>query len=281
MKKATILTIEDDHNLQVVIESFLEEQGYEVLTGSSGTELLEKIQATHVDAILLDLGLPDSDGLNLMSRIRAHTQAPVIVVSGKSDPTDKILGLEMGADDYIGKPFQMRELYARIKAVLRRAHQDTHSIVRPVLGRQDATRLSFGEWIMDRATFSVVDRQGRSADLTASEFKLLEILLNGAGRVLKRCVAERLEGVGDGAESQAEVGAGITIRHRKDIYAVDFFASGRDPVGRGVQRSGEPGTVHIRDADGHAPTPPVRPSPALQLAPRDECALPLCARRGS
>lgn len=186
MKKATILTIEDDHNLQVVIESFLEEQGYEVLTGSSGTELLEKIQATHVDAILLDLGLPDSDGLNLMSRIRAHTQAPVIVVSGKSDPTDKILGLEMGADDYIGKPFQMRELYARIKAVLRRAHQDTHSIVRPVLGRQDATRLSFGEWIMDRATFSVVDRQGRSADLTASEFKLLEILLNGAGRVLNR-----------------------------------------------------------------------------------------------
>ncbi len=186
MKKATILTIEDDHNLQIVMQSFLEDQGYEVLTGSSGHDLLEKVQATHVDVILLDLVLPDSDGLNLMNQIRAYTQAPVIMVSGKCDPTDKILGLELGADDYIGKPFQMRELYARIKAVLRRAGQDMSAAVRPALGRQDAPRLSFGDWVMDRSSFSVIDRQGKTADLTAAEFRLLEILLNGAGRVLTR-----------------------------------------------------------------------------------------------
>lgn len=187
MKKATVLTIEDDQNLQIVIQSFLEDQGYEVLTGSNGKDLLEKVQAVHVDVILLDLGLPDSDGLNLMSRIRAFTKAPVIVVSGKDEPTDKILGLELGADDYLAKPFEMRELYARIKAVLRRTgHGADPAQVAEAVGKQDATRLAFGNWVMDRGSFSVTSRDGEPANLTTAEFKLLEILLNSSGRVLSR-----------------------------------------------------------------------------------------------
>lgn len=199
MKKATILSIEDDRNLQFVLQSFLEDQGYEVLTGNNGKDLLEKIQAVHVDVILLDLVLPDGDGLNLMTGIRNYTKAPVIVVSGKDDPTDTILGLEMGADDYLAKPFEMRELYARIKAVLRRVHSESDT-ARGTGGKQDAERLSFGPWIMDRATFSVTNKSGESANLTTAEFKLLEILLNSSGRALSR---DQLFELGRGQDYQS------------------------------------------------------------------------------
>ena len=201
MKKATVLTIEDDQNLQIVIQSFLEDQGYEVLTGRNGHDLLEKIQSVHVDVILLDLGLPDGDGLNLLSRIRPFTNAPVIVVSGKDGSTDKIIGLELGADDYLAKPFEMRELYARIKAVLRRTGQNSEArAANDVTAKPDAARLSFGNWIMDRASFSVVNKDGVSANLTTAEFKLLEVLLNSSGRVLSR---DQLFELGRGQDYQS------------------------------------------------------------------------------
>lgn len=199
MAKATILSIEDDQNLQFVIQSFLEEQGFEVITGNNGKDLLEKIQAVHVDVILLDLVLPDGDGLNLMARLRNYTKAPVIVVSGKDEPTDKILGLEMGADDYIGKPFEMRELYARIKAVLRRINSEAEAAREPS-PKQDAERLSFGPWVMDRTTYNVVNDKGESANLTTAEFKLLEILLNSSGRALSR---DQLFELGRGQDYQS------------------------------------------------------------------------------
>lgn len=198
VKKATILTIEDDAGLQTVIQSFLEDQGYAVLAGRNGRELLEKIQNVHVDVILLDLVLPDSDGLNLMAKIREHTKAPIIVVSGKDEPTDKILGLELGADDYLGKPFEMRELYARIKAVLRRSRESREGHVHG--DKKEATKLAFGKWIMDRSTYSVVDDHGRPVDLTTAEFKLLEILLNASGRVLSR---DQLYELGRGQDYQS------------------------------------------------------------------------------
>ena len=210
MKKATVLTIEDDQNLQIVIQSFLEDQGYEVLVGSNGRELLQIVQTVHVDVILLDLGLPDSDGLNLMTQVRAFTKAPIIVVSGKDEPTDKILGLELGADDYLGKPFEMRELYARIKAILRRIGHG-HDTISTATGKQDAQRLAFGQWIMDRGSFSVVNLNGQSAQLTAAEFKLLEILLNSSGRALSR---DQLYEMGRSQDYQSyDRGVDIHIAH--------------------------------------------------------------------
>lgn len=201
MKKATILTIEDDQSLQIVIQSFLEDQGYEVLTGNNGKDLLEKVQAVHIDVILLDLGLPDTDGLNLVSRVRSYTKAPVIVVSGKTDATDKIISLEMGADDYLTKPFEMRELYARIKAILRRTGHNAEGNQAPeVVSKHDASRLAFGNWVMDRSSFSVTNKQGESANLTTAEFKLLEILLNSSGRALSR---DQLFELGRGQDYQS------------------------------------------------------------------------------
>ena len=195
MKKATILTIEDDGNLQSVIQYFLEEQGYAVLSGRNGKELLEKIQNIHVDVILLDLILPDSDGLNLISQIRQYSKAPIIVVSGKGDPTDKILGLELGADDYLGKPFEMRELYARIKAVLRRSHaNDAPTDVK------ESKKLAFGNFILDRAAFLLTTANGQVINLTTAEFKLLELLVNASGRALSR---DQLSEMGRGQDYHA------------------------------------------------------------------------------
>jgi len=198
LNKATILTIEDDPNLQTVIQMFLEDQGYTVLTGHNGKDLLEKIQAIHVDVILLDLMLPDADGLNLIAQTRKFTRAPIIVVSGKDHPTDKILGLELGADDYLGKPFEMRELYARIKAVLRRSAPE--GVESRAGDKKEAAKLAFGDWTLDRSSFNVFDKNKKSAELTTAEFKLLEVLLNASGKALSR---DQLYELGRGQDYQS------------------------------------------------------------------------------
>lgn len=178
---------------------FLEDQGYTVLTGQNGKDLIDKIQAIHVDVILLDLMLPDADGLNLIAQIRRISKAPIIVVSGKDEPTDKILGLELGADDYLGKPFEMRELYARIKAVLRRTGSKDDAQNRDS-DKKQASKLGFGQWIFDRSSFNVFDQDKKSAELTTAEFKLLEVLLNASGRALSR---DQLYELGRGQDYQS------------------------------------------------------------------------------
>lgn len=227
MKKATILSIEDDQNLQTVIQLYLEDQGYGVLSSRNAQDCVEKIQSTHVDLILLDLGLPDADGLSLLSKIKQHSQAPIIVVSGKSDATDRILGLELGADDYLGKPFEMRELYARIKVALRRAQpQDGEGAEHGAGDLKEARRLAFGQWVLDRETFTVVDAAGESANLTMAEFKILEVLLNAHGRALSR---EQLSEIAMGHEYQSlDRGVDIHIsRLRKKLGSADIIKTVR------------------------------------------------------
>lgn len=186
-QKATVLTVDDDANLQEVLKTYLEEDGYKVIGAGSGAQL-DTID-TNFDVVLLDLMLPDSEGLSLIHKIRAKSKAPIIIVSGKSDTTEKIVGLEMGADDYITKPFEMRELSARIKAVLRRARD-----IAPITAASAANgaegknmKVTFGSgWCLDRAQYQLFDPKGKSADLTTGEFQLLEALVTSAGRVLSR-----------------------------------------------------------------------------------------------
>lgn len=187
MHKATVLTIDDDRDLQIVMRTYLENQGYQLMTAFSGAETLTKLDAAQPDIILLDLMLPDNDGLTLLTAIRAKTRAPVIVVSGKNETADKIVGLEMGADDYLTKPFEMRELSARIKAVLRRAAADE----KPADNDKDAPlakakRLGFNGWILDRQQYQLFDSANAPSDLTTGEFKLLEALVMAPNRVLSR-----------------------------------------------------------------------------------------------
>ncbi len=185
MPKATVLSVDDDENLQLVVGQYLEDDGYKVLKAVSGKDMRDKLLSSAADVVLLDLVLPDAEGFSLIKIIRESTSAPIIIVSGKSDTTEKIVGLEMGADDYITKPFEMRELSARIKAVLRRAipEPSNESGAQPGGGPQ---KIHFDGWCLDRTQYQLFDERKSSADLTTGEFKLLEALLLSPNRALTR-----------------------------------------------------------------------------------------------
>jgi two-component system phosphate regulon response regulator OmpR len=184
-QQAIILSVDDDKNLQMVLREYLEEDGYKVMGAHSGRELEDKLNGDPFDVVLLDLGLPDSQGLGLITKIRAASTAPIIIVSGKSDTTEKIVGLEMGADDYITKPFEMRELSARIRAVLRRT-QNTDTRPAPANDATTADNIVFKNWRLDRTQYQAFDSKGKSLGLTTGEFKLLEALAISANRALSR-----------------------------------------------------------------------------------------------
>lgn len=188
MQKATVFCIDDDKGLQFVVQQYLEGDGYKVITASSGQEVDSVLDSESFDAVLLDLMLPDAEGFVLLGKIRSKSKAPVIIVSGKSDTTEKIVGLEMGADDYMTKPFEMRELSARIKAVLRRSaapvEASNQNNTTSDFSGPDA--VVFNGWKLDRTQYQLFDSEGNSADLTTGEFKLLEALVMAPNRALSR-----------------------------------------------------------------------------------------------
>ena len=184
MQKGTILNVDDDANLQSVVCEYLEEDGYKVITAPDSVTAIEKTQLQNFDVILLDLVLPDGEGVTLIPQFRSKSQAAIIVVSGKSDTMEKIVCLEMGADDYITKPFEMRELSARIKAVLRRSNDNPAHM--PAKGAEGANKLYFNGWCLDCSQYQLFDTEEQSAELTTGEFKLLEALLRAPNRALSR-----------------------------------------------------------------------------------------------
>lgn len=190
MNKGTVLSVDDDEGLQVVLKQYLEGEGYKVETAASGNELAEKLDHLKSDLILLDLVLPDSDGITLIGKIRAKSQVPIVVVSGKSDTTEKVVCLEMGADDYMTKPFEMRELAARIKAALRRmeAAPSNNNSNEKSGEAEDAAKenIEFAGFTLDRNQFQLFDNKGKSLDITTGEFELLETLVLAPNRALSR-----------------------------------------------------------------------------------------------
>jgi two-component system phosphate regulon response regulator OmpR len=177
-----LLLIEDDHRLAQMVSEYLEQSGFSVQHAANGLSGLKALQDTTPALVLLDLMLPDIDGLEVCKRIRALpgalAQTPVLMLTAKGDPMDRIVGLELGADDYLPKPFEPRELLARIRAVLRRhapgeAAEASHQL------------LKFGSLELDRDARTVSVR-GQVCDLTAYQFDLLWVLAERAGRVLSR-----------------------------------------------------------------------------------------------
>lgn len=188
MKRTAILAIDDDPEIRKIIGQYLEEDGYSVYTAANAAESNLILSQQSIDLILLDMVLPDGDGLDLMADFRSRSKVPIIVVSGKSDATDRIVGLEMGADDYLTKPFHMRELSARIKSVLRRA-AETQSASAPPAGDaapKEQGVFKFGQWTMNCAKYEVCDANGDPVSLTSGEFDLLRALVDSPNRVLKR-----------------------------------------------------------------------------------------------
>ena len=186
MSKGTVLSVDDDEGLQLVLRQYLENEGYKVETASTGKNLAEKLDDDSLKVILLDLGLPDVDGVTLIPQIRAKTAIPIVVVSGKSDTTEKIVCLEMGADDYLTKPFEMRELSARIKAALRRTDPPAPKNDTAPNEENEKEKFAFGDFILDRNQFQLFNQSGQSLDITTGEFELLDALVSAPNRALSR-----------------------------------------------------------------------------------------------
>ena len=180
MTAPAILVVEDDPGLRVLTARALQQNGFTVLQASSGQEMWNSLEHSPIDLILLDVMLPGKNGIDLCRDIRARSNVPIIFVSAKVDETDRVIGLELGADDYIPKPFGTRELIARIRAVLRRRPQENGSTV----GRQE--RLRFAGWTVDMRRRSVLSPSGASIDLTGAEFDLLASFISSPQRVLGR-----------------------------------------------------------------------------------------------
>ena len=169
-----ILVVEDDKEIRDGIEIFLKSQGYHVYKAADGVEGLEVIERENIHLAIVDIMMPRMDGVTMTIKLREHHEFPVIMLSAKSEETDKVIGLNIGADDYVTKPFGMMELISRIKAVLRRSGK-----------QQDKTKLSVGGICLDTKKHEVkVD--GESVVLTLKEFELLEKLMRNQGIVLTR-----------------------------------------------------------------------------------------------
>lgn len=169
-----ILLIEDDARLAGMVRDYLGKSGFEVTIAGTGSHGLALQQSGGFGAVILDLMLPDMDGLEVCRTIRARDGVPVLILTAKGDPMDRIVGLELGADDYLPKPFEPRELLARLNAILRRGKA----------GRS-AGVLRFGRLEVDPQAMEA-RLEGQKCSLTAHQFKLLEIMANAAGRVLSR-----------------------------------------------------------------------------------------------
>ena len=173
-----ILVVDDERVMVKGIKFNLENEGYQVDTGSDGEEAVDKARTGQFDLIILDLMMPKIDGLQACMKIREFSNVPVIMLTAKSEDTDKIIGFECGADDYITKPFNILELKARIRALLRRAASSAQQ-------QREADRLTQGSITLDVAERAAW-RDGMRVDLTAKEFDLMVLLMQNPGRVYSR-----------------------------------------------------------------------------------------------
>ena len=190
-----VLVIEDDTKVCSTLQRWLNLEGFKVTVLPSGARLDEKLSREEVDLFLLDVGLPDIDGITLTRHIREKYHAGIIILSGRGDLIDRVVGLEAGADDYVTKPFEPREIVARIRSVLRRAGEPLAAGT-----AKDKSRFAFDQWVIDMQAYSLQDRQGTPVTLTSGEFALLREFVLHANRVLSR---DRLIELTSGSDAAA------------------------------------------------------------------------------
>ncbi|QTL01743.1 response regulator transcription factor [Aquabacter sp. L1I39] len=186
-----VLVVDDDHEIRKLLGRYLTSQGFRVSSAASGREMEEALATNRIDLVVLDLMLPDASGLDLCRALRGRSRVPIILLTALKEEVDRIIGLEVGADDYLGKPFNPRELVARIRAVMRRfSDHDEHA----VSNRQ----YRFSSFMAEPSSRRVLDEQGQEVVLTAAEFDLLVAFLERPGRVLSR---EQLLDITQGREA--------------------------------------------------------------------------------
>lgn len=185
-----IAVLDDEVDITQLLANYLQSHGFRVTQLHDGPSLMTLMGSDPADLVLLDLGLPGEDGFSIARRMRENWRCGLVIVTGRGDAVDKVVGLEVGADDYVTKPFDLRELVARVKAVLRRLAPDDASAA-PAPAPASAApgvseRLRFAGWQLDLAARSLANPQGQNVPLTGGEFDLLSAFAQHPGRVLSR-----------------------------------------------------------------------------------------------
>ncbi|MBN8758185.1 MULTISPECIES: response regulator [Variovorax] len=179
-----IVVLDDEIDITQLLANYLHGHGFRVTQVHDGRALMALMETDPADLVLLDLGLPGEDGFSIARRMRERWHCGLVIVTGRGDAVDKVVGLEVGADDYVTKPFDLRELVARVKAVLRRLAPATP--VPPASAGAFADRLRFAGWQLDTAARSLLNPSGEPVTLTGGEFDLLQAFARHPGRVLSR-----------------------------------------------------------------------------------------------
>ena len=188
MTPVHLALVDDEVDITTLLGNYLRGHGYRVTALHSGRELAPLMTADPPALVLLDLGLPGEDGFAIARQLREHWRCGLVIVTGRGDAVDKVVGLEVGADDYVTKPFDLRELLARIKAVLRRIEPLVPALAASADGASAAPReqFCFTGWVLDTAARRLTNPLGEEVALTSGEFDLLRALTGHAGRVLSR-----------------------------------------------------------------------------------------------
>ena len=190
MANQTILVVEDDPKIRTLLSNVLQDEGFSVLESDCGAKMMELIESRPISLVTLDIQLGSDNGFELAREIRRTSQVPIIMLTGKDDVIDRVVGLEVGADDYITKPFHIREVVARIRSVLRRAGDRavySKEVSAPASEPSDETlHFHFDEMVAIPERLELLDRNGVDCGLTSGDFKLLRVFLSRPKRVLSR-----------------------------------------------------------------------------------------------
>lgn len=192
-RRDCVLIVDDDADIRELLQDYLQRNGYDCLAVADGAGMQRALEQGEADLIVLDIMLPGIDGLTLCRDLRARSDLPVIMLTARGEETDRIIGLEMGADDYLSKPFNPRELLARIKVILRRARGPRRS-----LPADSAQTMRFAGWKLDLTTRNLVSPHGVVVPLSGAEFRLLKVFVDRPNRVLNR---DQLMQLTQGAEA--------------------------------------------------------------------------------
>jgi two-component system OmpR family response regulator len=188
LSRARVLVVDDDADLRASLNDMLSQAGFEVVEAADGQQMRAALAGGAPSLVLLDLRLKGEDGLTLARGLRAQSAVPLIMISGQSDETDRVLGLELAADDFLVKPFSARELVARVRAVLRRTQQPlaAGAPATPARPGERGEWLCFGPWRLNLKARELVDQDGKLCPLTQAEYRLLETFVRHPGRVWTR-----------------------------------------------------------------------------------------------
>ncbi len=183
MVPAHLLVVDDDTEIARILSRYFGSHGFRVSIAGDGVQMRHVLGSEAVDIVMLDLGLPGEDGFSLTRHLREHWHGPVIIVTGRGESVDRVVGLELGADDYVTKPFDLRELLARVRSVLRRAAALPAKVA---VKADEPLRLSFDGWVLDPQSHSLSGPEGEPIPLTSGEFALLRVFVEHSNQVLSR-----------------------------------------------------------------------------------------------